>query len=133
RARALQALEAALVVDRVARADGIRGHVHFDAAVEQVVHGLADAHVRLDPANDRLLAPSEVEALRAHGRENGLLERLLTVETDLRRGTAEALGVLLGYERGHLEQACAREQRRARSRDALERRVWPKRLLHVDD
>src|SRR5664279_1826070 len=37
---ALQALQAAVVVDSVARADGVGGHVDFDAAVEQVVHGL---------------------------------------------------------------------------------------------
>ena len=67
RARALQPLQAALVVDLMARAHGVRGHVHLDASVEQVVDGLADAHVRLDPTHDRLRAPAQVEPVGARG------------------------------------------------------------------
>ena len=45
----------------MARADRVGGHVHLDALVEQIVDGLGDAHVRLDPAHDRLVAPIEVK------------------------------------------------------------------------
>src|ERR1700722_8608176 len=55
---ALQTLQATFVVERVARADGIRRHVYFDPTLEQVVGGLGDAHVRLDPADNRLCAPA---------------------------------------------------------------------------
>src|ERR1700735_2853420 len=40
RAGTLQALQAALIVELMARADGVGRHMDFDALVEQIVHGL---------------------------------------------------------------------------------------------
>ena len=113
-AGALQALQAAVVVDLVARADGVGGDVDFDAAVEQVVDGLADADVRLDPADDRLVAPVEVKAVGARGGEDGLLDARLVLEAELGRGVAEAFGVLLCDERGDA-RGCARRRAAWRS------------------
>src|ERR1700683_3543901 len=75
--RTLQTLQAMLIVERMARADGVGRHVHFDPALEQVVSGLGDAYVCLDPAHDRLCAPAKVEAVGADCREDGLLDARL--------------------------------------------------------
>ena len=66
--------EAELAVGGAARADRVGDDVDLDAAVEQVEDGLVDADVRLDPADDRLVAAAEVEAVGLGRREDGLLE-----------------------------------------------------------
>src|ERR1700730_6199820 len=128
---ALQALEAALVVDRVARADGVGRHVHLDPVGEQVVDRLANAPVSLDPAHDRLIAAAEVEALGAHGREHGLLDPRLIDEADLVRGVAEPLGGLLADERRQRQQARGRHELRGGLRHRGEGGVGAKPLLDV--
>ncbi len=131
RARALQALQATLVVELVARADGVGRHVNFDPALEQVVRGLGDAHVRLDPAHDRLRAPTQIEALGAHGREDGLLDPRLVLQADLGRGMTKALRVLLADDARHVEDPSGAHQLRARLRHRLEARIGAKALLYV--
>ena len=132
RAGALHALQAALVVERVARADRVGGHVHLDAAREQVVDRLADAHVRLDPAHERLAGGRPmVEALGAHGREDGLLDARLVLQADLGGGVPEALRVLLADDRGQPEDARGVHELRARARPPGEGGVGPEALLDV--
>src|SRR5436305_13615777 len=52
-----------LAVLRRARGDGNAGDVHVDAAVQEVENRLVDADVRLDPAQQRLVPPLQVEPL----------------------------------------------------------------------
>src|SRR4029077_13871949 len=132
RPRALQALQATLVVDRVARADGVGRDVHFDALREQVVHGLADAHVRLDHAHDRLLAPAQVESVRARSREHGLLDSPLVLDPQLGRAVSQSFRILLADERRDLQDARRGQQLCAGLGDAGERLIRPEALLHVD-
>src|ERR1039458_2551052 len=65
RARALHPPKGPVVVDLVARPDRVGGHVNLDPILKQIVHGLGDTDVRLDPAHDRLIAPVQVKALGA--------------------------------------------------------------------
>jgi len=105
----------------------------FEALLEQVMHRLADAHVRLDPADDRLGAPVELKPVGARRGEDGLLDRALVLDAELGCAVAEAFRVLLGDERRHAEDPGGGEQLRARLGDGLKRRVGAKALLHVDD
>ena len=113
-AGALQALEAALVVERVARADGVGRHVHFDASVEQVVDGLRDAHVRLDAADDRLLATFQSKP-SARAAEKTVFSISSSVPCSIPSSgavVAEPFRVLLADERRHLQDARACKQLR---------------------
>ena len=55
------------VVEPVARTDGVGRDMDLHAALKQVVDGLADADVGLDPADDRLIAAVEAKAIGADG------------------------------------------------------------------
>ncbi len=71
--------------------------------------------MRLDAADDRLLATAEVEAVGAGSREDGLLDHQLLslLEPELGRGRAETFRILLADERRHPEDArCRRAARR---------------------
>src|SRR5664280_39830 len=131
RARALHPRQAALVVHLMARANRVGGNVHFDAPVEQVVNGLADTYVRLDPAHDRLAPAVEVEPVGADRREDRLLDPRLVLEPDLGGRVAEPLRILLADQRGQLQDARPLHQLRARARHPGEGRVGAKALLDV--
>jgi hypothetical protein len=110
--------------------------VHLHAAVEQIVSRLRDAHVRLDPADQRLVAPVEVEAVRGDGRERDLVDRVDPVQVlgQLGHRRAEPLRVLLGDEHGQLEDARALDQGGGAGDDPFEvEHGRPERLLHVHD
>src|ERR1700681_2332383 len=63
RAAALHLAQPQFAIGGGARADRVDRDVDLDAAPEQVVDRLADADVRLDPADERLVTAGEVEAL----------------------------------------------------------------------
>ena len=102
---------------------------------EQVEHGLRDADVGLDAADERLVAAAEVEALRAGGREDGLRQprRVAEVVGDLGDGVAEPARVLLGDEHRHAERLGALHEDRGAGGDVPEGgNRLAKGLLHVD-
>ena len=120
---------------RVARADRVGGDVDLDAAVEQVEHGLRDAHVRLDAADERLVAAREVEASARTAREDRLLDRAA------RRGSPTSGAVWprpFGYcsvtsDRHAEDRARPATQLAARRGDVGEGVVGAEALLDVDD
>ena len=63
RARSLHLVQADSLVLLGSRADRVERDLNLDPRVEQVEHGLVDADVALDPADERLVAAAEVEAL----------------------------------------------------------------------
>ena len=105
------------MIELVARANRVGGDMHLDPGVEQVVHRLADANVGLDPADNHLIASSEIKALCADGREHALLDPRLALEAELWRGVTQTARVLLADEQGHLENARRLHEPRARSRN----------------
>ena len=136
RSRLLRLVQAQRPVLLRARADRVRGDVHLDPGVEQVEHRLVDADVGLDPADQRLLAAAEVEALGLRGREADLLHRRHPagqVVCDLGHGLPQPLRVLLGDVDRHLHRRRAADQRRARIGDRGKVGDGPaKGLLNVD-
>ena len=119
---ALHLAQADLEVSGVARADRVARDVHLDALPEQVVHGLGDADVRLDPAHDRLVAAAEVEAVGAHGREDRLLDRLLGVAGRPRARPARGPSGT-GRWRSPARRGCARPRRAGRRRPTTASKV----------
>jgi hypothetical protein len=119
------------------RADRVAGDVHLDLFVDQVEDRLVHADMGFDPADEGLVAPAEVKAIRLDGGEAQLLGRLHPVGQvlgDLGHGLPEPLGVLLGDQYRHAHRLGALDELRHRSRDLLERRDrLAEPLLHVDD
>src|SRR5579862_3096146 len=107
--------------------------MHLDTPFEQVVDGLADAHVRLDPAHDRLRAPAQVEPVRTRGAKYRLLDRALAFEPDLRRGMPETFRILLTDHARDIEDARRLHQLATGLGDALKRRIRAEPLLDVHD
>ncbi len=84
--------------------------------VDQVERGLSDADVRLDAADERLVAIAEVEALDVGGGEAHLLERLRAggqIVGDLGNRGAEPPRILLGDDDRNADRGGAPDQRRA--------------------
>jgi hypothetical protein len=110
--------------------------VHLHAAIEQVVSRLRDAHVRLDPAHERLIAPAEVEAVRRRRREADLGDRLDPVEVlgHLRDRRSQPLRVLLGGHHRQPQDVRPAHQRGDFRRNRVEvEHGRPERLLDVHD
>ena len=105
----------------------------FKALLEQVMHRLADAHVRLDPAHDRLLAPAQIEAIGARRRKDGLLQQRLPFQPHLGGRVAQPLGVLLADDSGQIEDPCRLQQLAGGVGHRGEGLIRPEGLLHVDD
>ena len=99
---------------------------------EQVVHGLRDADVRLDAADDRLVAAAEIEPVGAHGGEDRLLDGLLLLQADLGRDRPEALRVLGRRDHRHAEDPGALDEPATGGRHGAEGLVGPEALLDVD-
>jgi hypothetical protein len=111
--------------------------VHLGAALDQVQGGLGDADVRLDAADQSLIALAEVEPLDAGGGELDLLESLRArwqAVGHLGHGRTEPLRVLLRDDDRDADRGCAADEHRgARGNliEAVERLA--KGLLDVDD
>jgi hypothetical protein len=92
--------------------------------------------VGLDPADEGLVTPIEIESVGLGGGEHDLLDRLDTGGQgpgNLGDRLSQPLGVLLGDDDRHTEGTRPSRQRCARPGDRVEAGQPPKRLLHVDD
>ena len=124
-----------LAVVAGAGGDGVVRHVDLVAAVEQIVHGLIDAGMRLDAAHDDLRAAER----RAAGRRSaGCPQQLIDSFSmtgvaggkavgDFGLGVAEPLRVLLGRQHRHRHAAWPRRPACARARTMRScSTVWPR-------
>ncbi len=117
----------------VARAGGVGGHVDLDAIGEQVVDGLADADVGLDPADDGLVARRRARTPRRGRRRRRSSRWRLVLEARPRARCGRGLWGTARSRGGQLENPRALEQGGACVGDCGKAPVGAKALLHVDD